>query len=267
MMTYAILAESFWSYYTSKLKMHSHTLRTIHAQMKQKMEGAIEQKDFRGGDYLESRAKIGGKISDNIYGVADLLCFLNKSIFNIETHVEGLDILYCSDFQSLNAPLAKANIKKVLLNIISPFLKELNSRKIFFNISIDDDYAADNKVAINYKFFSLALYNFLDNAVKYVKEDSVIRVSFKRESDSEFEVEFDMISCKMDKDELDRIFDYGYSGRHSDSVGDGIGMFNMKSFLKATGMNVYVRPIYAESENINGREFVRNIFKISESLR
>ena len=262
MKMYANLAEIFWAYYIEKLKMQSHTLRTIHGQMKQKIEGVAEKKNFRGIDYAESKLKISHIISEDISGTADTLCYLNKRVSNLEAHIEGVDLMCFSDILSYNVPFKKVNVKKVLLNILSPFLKDLNDKKIFLNICIDDQYAESNKISLNYKFLNLALYNFFDNVIKYAKNDSYVKVIFQSKNKGEFEIDFEMISCKIDKDELDKIFDCGYSGRHACGSGDGIGMFYVKNFLKITKMDIFVTPVYSETEEISEITYTKNIFKI-----
>jgi|GEM_PF-2244020 len=257
---HAMLVHNFSEYYFSKIRVHSHTLRTIQGKMKQKIDGLAAKKDFQGKDYSESKKNIIKKVELNIEKTADTICFLNKRVAEIDAHIGGFDVLYMGDEQDINAE--SVNIKKVLLNIIAPFLGDFEKQGVSINFAIKDDYADANKISLDYKMFNLALCNFFDNAIKYSKPYSEINITFLKK-DHSFIVEVSMMSLRMDQDELDLIFDEGYSGKYASyDAGDGIGMSVMKKALNLTNMKIKIEPNYSESEIIGGRKYVRNIFKI-----
>ena len=229
--------------------------------MKQKIDGLASKSDFHGKDYNESKNNVVKKIESNIDKTADTICYLNKRVVEIDAHIEGFDVLYLGDEQDVN--LDSVNIKKVILSIIAPFLSDFSKKGVNINFLIKDDYANSNRINLDYKMFNLALCNFFDNAVKYSKPYTDIDINFLKNKNS-FEIEISMISLRIDNDELDLIFDEGYSGRHaSHDSGDGIGMSVIKKALKLTNMKIEIIPNYGESEIVNNQKFIRNIFKIT----
>lgn len=260
MKIYAILSRDFFEYYFSKIRVHSHTLRSIQGKMKQKIDGLASKKDFHGKDYAESKDNIVKKINLNIDKTADTICYLNKRVTEIDAHIEGFDVLYLGDEQDVN--LVEVNIKKVLLSIYAPFLSDFSKNGVEVNFMIKDDYADINRVKLDYKMFNLALCNFFDNAIKYSKPYTPIKITFIK-NDNSFVLETTMMSLRIDENERDLIFDEGYSGRHAThDAGDGIGMSVMRKALNLTKMGIEIVSDYSESDTVGDRKYVRNIFRI-----
>ena len=90
------------------------------------------------------------------------------------------------------------------------------------------------------------------------------KLSFLK-NDNPFVLKVSMMSLRIDQDELDLIFDEGYSGRHAaHDAGDGVGMSVMRKALALTKMKIEIDPNYSESETLNKQKFIRNVFIISE---
>lgn len=257
---YANLSSELLDYYLGKIKVHSHTLRSIQGKMKQKIDGLASKDDFRAENYAESKQKIGSKISTDIDKSADTLCFLNKRIAEIDAHINGFDVLYMDDDHEIN--LQDVNLKKVLLNILAPFLGELSKMNINVEVAIKDDYADAQHITLDYKMFNLAMTNFFDNMVKYAKPNESIRIEFAKESDK-FSITVSMMSRRIDDDELSKIFEEGFSGRHAQSdAGDGIGMSVVQKALKLTNMKIDIQSNNSAGYVSEGHAYARNIFKI-----
>lgn len=252
---YAVMSASFFEYYHSKIQAHSHTLRSIQGKMKQKIDGLASKKDFQGENYNESKEKIRQKIEENLDKAADTICHLNKRVAEIDAHIEGFDVLYMGNERS--TVFQQVNIKKVLLNIIAPFLTEFKQKRVDVNVEIKDEYAEANNIPLDYKLFNLALCNFLDNAVKYSKHGSAISFRFQKNGNT-FCIEVTMESTKIDEDEVELLFDEGYSGRHATKLaGDGIGMSVIRKALKLNNMELQCLPG-------KGMDYATNEFKIQK---
>lgn len=258
--THAILAKQLLDYYFGKIRVHSHTLRSIQGKMKQKIEGLATKDDFRAGSYAESKEKIGKKVSENIDKTADTICFLNKRVMEIDSHINGFDVLYMGDEQETS--FQQVNIKKVLLSILAPFLEEFSKKNINVEVAIKDDYADINRIDLDYKMFSLAMANFFDNAVKYAKHGDPINITFTKSNGGSL-LEISMMSRRIEENELTKIFDEGYSGTHAQrDAGDGVGMSITDKALKLTRMQMIITPNYSEAYTSQGNQYTRNIFKI-----
>lgn len=257
---HATLAKQLLDYYFGKIRVHSHTLRSIQGKMKQKIDGLATKDDFRAESYAESKEKIGKKISDNIDKTADTICFLNKRVMEIDSHINGFDVLYMGNEQETS--FQEVNIKKVLLSILAPFLNELSNKNINMEVAIKDDYADSNRINLDYKMFSLAMANFFDNSVKYAKQHEPIKITFLKYGEACI-LEVSMISRRIEESELMQVFDEGYSGIHAQrDAGDGIGMSITDKALKLTRMKINITPNYSESYTSEGNQYTRNIFEI-----
>ena len=78
---YENIVPPLFDYYLEKIRVHSHTLRSIQGKMKQKIDGLASKKDFRAKNYKKSKEKIGVLINKNIDRAADIFCQLNKRIY------------------------------------------------------------------------------------------------------------------------------------------------------------------------------------------
>ncbi len=261
---YLSASKMFLPYYIDKIKAHSHTLRTLQGQMKSKLEGFATPKNFRASKFKEQKGKISKIISENMHGAAELICYLNKRIGEIEAHIEGFDLLYIDDFIK-DIKTKQVNIKKVLQNIIAPFLDDFTAKGVRVSFYIKDDYAENNNIFLNYKMFNLALFHFFDNAVKYIKNYSVLDVYFEVIEDIP-QIKFKMMSCRIEKEEIDKICNDGYSGINitPSDAGSGIGMFVMQKSLESMGMSISVEPNYACSENDDIYQYIENTFIIKK---
>jgi signal transduction histidine kinase len=258
--THAVLAKQLLDYYLGKIRVHSHTLRSIQGKMKQKIEGLATKDDFRAESYAESKEKVGKKVSENIDKTADTICFLNKRVMEIDSHINGFDVLYMGDEQETS--FQQVNIKKVLLSILAPFLDEFSKKSINMEVAIKDDYADTNRIDLDYKMFSLAMANFFDNAVKYAKHGDPIKITFIKNNEGSL-LEISMMSRRIEENELIKIFDEGYSGIHAQrDAGDGVGMSITDKALKLTRMKMIITSNYSEAYTSQGNQYTRNIFKI-----
>jgi len=181
----------------------------------------------------------------------------------MKNQIDGFNLLYANTNLALKREdFNPVNIKKVLLSIATPFLDQLRESRVRLEIdSITDQYAQENKINLNYKFFNLALYNFFDNIAKYIKEDSDLKITFNKEKEN-FLILFEMVSIHIEDHEWDLIFEDGYSGKHAfGKSGNGIGMFYTKKALNIIGFDIHVDKVVGTyiSEDI---KYSTNTFKI-----
>lgn len=255
---YGEMAESFLEFYLHRIRAHSHTLRSIQGKMKQKIDSLARKEDFRGQDYSESKKKISAIIVNNIEKTADIICYLNKRVSEIDVHIEGFDVLYMGD--EVEIKMERHDLKKVLQNIIAPSLKDLKKINVDVNFHIKDDYSSENKIPINYKLMNLAFVNFFDNAIKYSKPGSKIDINFEK-NEVGFIFDVSMMSLRIEHDELCKIFEDGCVGKYAtEEAGDGIGMHVIKKSLGMINIEIRAEPNYAVTENYNNKQYVKNKF-------
>lgn len=119
-------------------------------------------------------------------------------------------------------------IHKVIILTLNPFWLDLVEEKV--SIIIQSTY---EKVNIDYKSVSVALSHLFDNAAKYIMPHSELNIWFQSSSDF-VSIYFDMISLKVEENEIEQIFSESNSGKwaiDADLNGDGIGMFFIKKLI------------------------------------
>ena len=142
-----------------------------------------------------------------------------KSEFSIYRKLDRSD----AEIEFKNHP-----IQKVLMNVLHTFFVDFTNNNIFVEV---DNYYGD--VRIDYETIQVAIYHLIENASKYTKPETNILIQFK-DYDDEVEVSFMMTSLFVEHDEVEKIFEEGYSGkaaRQSKQSGDGIGMWRINQML------------------------------------
>lgn len=77
--------------------------------------------------------------------------------------------------------------------------------------------------------FELVPFVILDNAVKYSPQDRPVNVSFEEMAGQHVRVTVSSFGPYVEPDEIPRIFEKGYRGRHARSTaGDGLGLYLTK---------------------------------------
>jgi signal transduction histidine kinase len=140
-------------------------------------------------------------------------------------------------FRKLNEPapkisLAQHSIHRVVLNVANYFFQDFYEQQIRLNIE-----STDIKVRLDYESMQVALYHLLDNASKYAKGGSTIRVAFSS-TQTAFTVSFEMTSLYLAPEERSRVLQEGFSGSQAHRMGragEGIGMGIVNELMRLIG--------------------------------
>lgn len=159
----------------------------------------------------------------------------------------------------------KHNIKTVILNVYHSFDMEFREKRINLNISNEEIY-----LFFDFDTIRVALYHMFSNAIKYMKGDSDLNISFSTsQADSSVEVIFDMRSLFVLPEERDKIFKENYSGKQAVEHklnGSGLGLGYIKKALKINDGTFYI--IFGEKGiRYKGLDYADNQFVFSFSLQ
>lgn len=150
--------------------------------------------------------------------------------------------------------LSSHPIKKVILNILHTFFVDFTSNEIYVSVA---EY--NGRVKIDYESIQVALYHLIENASKYTMPNSNIEISFS-EIGNKVNISFKMRSLHISIDELEKIFEEGYSGKaacNSQLNGDGIGMWQINQMVKLNNGEVSIK-CGQETLKINGIPYADN---------
>lgn len=245
---YKIAALDVWRYHKTQIDSYSHTITTIQGQIRQKIEGFANDDKFYGDSYSDSIESISEHIKSDIMSAADLICYTHKRINDLRAHLLGVEVVHAGEHYKVN--FDKVSLKRALLNQCTPFLCQFEEKSVNLRYFFDEKYEID----VDKNMFSLIMYNFFSNAVKYTKPNSELRFQYKQGC-----LDISMISLKIEKSEIGEIFNEGVRGKHSlETSGKGVGLFVLKKALELMGKdNMYIDPEYSRGDN----EYVENHFK------
>ncbi len=251
---YKVISLGVWEHHKSQLNAHKHTLETIQGQIRQKIDTFADSQKFYGDTYSDSVDNISALIEVDKRSASDVICYIHKRIIDMRAHLLGVEIIHSNGLYEIKPSLV--SLKRAILNQCTPFINELEENKVKLKFYFDDDC----EIEIDKNIFSLIMYNFFSNAVKYTKFDSELRLNYSEEERS---LDISMISLKMDRDELNDLRREGARGKHTKNIpGNGIGLFVISRALELMGKTpMYISPAYEKSISYNGNNYVENHFK------
>ncbi|HFC11181.1 MAG TPA: HAMP domain-containing histidine kinase [Candidatus Kaiserbacteria bacterium] len=237
-----------------QISAHAHVLNTLQGQIRQKIQGFAEDSKFYGDSYSESMSKIVKIIEDNKENAADLICYIQKRVIDMRAHLLGTEVIYLGGQYEIKP--VSVSLKRAILNQCTPFINELENNKVKIRFFFEDDC----KVLIDKNMFSLIMYNFFSNAVKYTKSDSEIRLNYSSDAKS---LDISMISLKMEKSEIVSLSNNGVRGIHAHNIsGKGIGLFVIQQALKLMDKNpMYISPNHQNNYSENNCVYNENHFQ------
>ena len=254
--TYGEISLDVWKYHRIQLDAYAHTLTTIQGQIRQRIEGFANDEVFYADTYMESVSGMSDYLKKNLESAADLICYTHKRITDMRAHLLGVEIVH-ADVNCEIKP-TRVSLKRAILNQCSPFLDELEKNSVKLRFFFSDDC----EVEVDKNMFSLVMYNFFSNAVKYTKQDSEIRLNYSADRNS---LDVSMISLKMEKDEIESLSDETVRGKHAkDFPGKGIGLFVLQRALELMNKpRMYISPNYMVNLSIDGNLYNENHFTFS----
>src|SRR5690606_5725949 len=241
---------------SQKTRRLKHNLINHNTGNLQELYRVFSQENFKNGsnhlDVIQSVISSNPRKS----AYAFLRVLKNSNLMKAE-----FDVYEMLDQENPILNLAEHPIHKILTLTINPFWLDLIEKKI--NINIQEFYG---KIQIDYKTMSVALSHVFDNATKYIISGSDFKITF--EDTNEFiKIVFDMISLKINPEEIQNIFRENVSGRFAAEnglSGDGIGMFITKKLVELNNgtVNFQVNVNPHLNRTLDGLPYENNVLEI-----
>ena len=157
------------------------------------------------------------------------------------------------DRQKATLRLQEIDANKAIANIVSTFKLKVES----YGGHIETDLAAMNAlVEVDEMHFTNIIFNLLDNAVKYRREDEPLRlkVSSSDISNNRLEIRIADNGIGIKREDLKKIFEKFYrvsTGNRHDVKGFGLGLAYVHKMVRELGGDIRV-----ESEFGSGSTFI-----------
>ncbi len=232
-----------------------HNLTSINAHNIQEIYDIVPQEILTAN--LSNQIKhIEKEIKKNPRKAA--LMFLRIAKHNIHMKSE-FSIYKKLDRSNPTLDIRRHPIRKVLLNVLHTFFIDFSDKNV--NVIVNE---YSGYIKFDYETIQVAFYHFLDNAAKYTKPNSELKISFFEEKE-DLRIVFEMISLSIEDDELEKIFTEGYSGKNANRTqknGEGIGLWRIIQMFNLNNAKLIIERDH-KIENVMGFDFSKNKFTMT----
>lgn len=243
---------------TQRTKRLKHNLITHNTMILQEIFNLIPQ-DVIADKISNQLQYVSSVISANSRSVSQALIRILKNASLSKAEFDVHEVLERSDVPALE--FDSHRMHKLLKLAFSSFWLDFLEKKI--NIQMNECFL---NVRIDYKTISAVLCHLLDNATKYTLGNTDLHIHISLENNFVM-TEFDMISLKIDDDEVTRIFQEQYSGRYAKKLGlegQGIGMYIVGKFIKLNNGRIEIQRncVPRNARSINDISYEQNRFRL-----
>ena len=242
----------------SNFRRFKHNLITHHTNIHQELEAAFPITNSNTHGALDQIDFIIKKIEKNPQKSAVSILKVIKSSNLMKAEFDVYDML-----SSNNPSIEFYNHSphKLILLVISPFWLEFVEKGIKINIKECKQF-----VYVDYKSISVVINNILENASKYILPNSNLYITFDN-SNKYIDINFEMVSLKIEQSELYSIQEEGISGtlaKKLNLAGNGIGLGISNKLLQLNKGQLIIKINTDTQKNVNnkGIPFEKNIFTI-----
>jgi len=211
-----------------------HNLVSINAHNIQEIYNIIPQNEL-SNSIRDKKKFIRNKINSNLDKTAIALLKIMKNNNAIKSEFSVYKKLFEKNPQ-LN--FKNHNIHRVLMNIFYSFFPDFTDKNIYVDVK-----PSQLKAFFDYESIHVAFFHILENATKYIQPNSNFNIFFEDLLD-EVKIIFSMNSLIIESEEIDLIFNEGYSGnlaKKLDKDGHGIGMSRVRRIIELNNGNIQVQ--------------------------
>ncbi len=246
-------------------KANAHTRRLVHsldslsAHNIQEIYNLIPESELRNQQKEDRKQFIQNEVKKQIKRV-------HKTILNLIKMNEAMKMEFAmfnrlTEGVSQKSDRQRHKIYQAFMSVAHTFFQDFADRDIFLNIG-----DSEIEVVMDYELFQVAVYQILDNATKYARKSSNIDVVFIR-NENNVHIDIYMSSLLIEADEVDKVTQDGFCGRHAKQAGKngkGIGMFMVRKAMNLNEGQMIIKANVSASESIrfNDKEYNDNKFTL-----
>ncbi|MBU2509752.1 HAMP domain-containing protein [bacterium] len=186
---------------------------------------------------------INGSLTENPEESERFLKIINKHVDRLNTIIE--DLLSLARIEKLDEKLELRFEEKNIQPVIETAIQLIQSKADEKNIDLDLECNTTQQVKIDTTLLEQALFNLLDNAIKYSSENSKIRIKADA-NDTEIAVSIEDEGSGIHKKHIPRLFERFYradKARSRELGGTGLGLAIVKHIIQLHSGRVTVSSI------------------------
>jgi signal transduction histidine kinase len=179
-----------------------------------------------------------------------------KAAVAIKTEIAVYERLYR---QQGRLEIKKHSLHRVVMNAVYKFFPDFTEEGILLSVP-----RTEEMVMVDYDCAAIVLYHLLDNARKYAHPGKEILVIFRVNGDW-VETVLDMVSAKIENEEVEKIYEEGYTGINAKRLergGTGYGMAVVRELVARASMQFRIERDVNRTERLVRGDvpYVRNRF-------
>jgi len=231
-----------------------HNLKSINAHCIQVLYNCIPQ-DVMMKNYQKALDTVRNTIIKDPTSASKAMLRIAKNNMSLKAEISVYEKLLKNE-----AKLKPrfTNLRDVVMIVLYMFFTDFTEKNVY--VEVENYY---EKAYFDFESVQVAIYHIVENAAKYVKPGSLIRVKFNSDENG-YSVIFEMESIYVYPDERSNICQEGYSGiiaKEIEKAGNGIGMSRIEKLLKLNGIT-FEASFGNEYEIIDSVKYANNTFKL-----
>lgn len=211
----------------------------------------IDENTFKIRGYKNIVEKVKSVILDNPNKSAEIFLMILRYSKQIIAEIDTYELL-ANKYIKLEI---EHPIHSVVLKTLFCYMQSLESNNVRIKVN-----ESNMKIKFDYKSVTVVLHNIFHNILKYILPNSCLDISFI-EVGKNISVIFEMISLKVESDELKKIFDSGFSGRWAKVIkenGTGLGLYICKRLLMLNNASIKFECVESNVAKLNDVPYSRN---------
>ena len=165
-----------------------------------------------------------------------IMLFETERLTKLTSNILTLNEL---DPKSVRLDISTFDLNSIIRHTVETFEGTCKKKSIKFNITYANSV---QNVKADKGRIQQVIYNLIDNAIKFSKENSYIYITV-REKGEKAQISIKDTGCGISKEDIDKIWDRFYksdSSRGRDKKGSGLGLSITKEVIQAHGENIDV---------------------------
>ena len=165
-----------------------------------------------------------------------IMLFETERLTKLTSNILTLNEL---DPKSVRLDISTCDLNSIIRHTVETFEGTCKKKGIKFNITYANSV---QNVKADKGRIQQVIYNLIDNAIKFSKENSYIYITVK-EKGEKAQISIKDTGCGIAKEDIDKIWDRFYksdSSRGRDKKGSGLGLSITKEVIQAHGENIDV---------------------------
>ena len=186
-----------------------HNLITLNAQTIQAIYRVVPQKCFGQKNREALMRIVSGKLAHSMEQTTSLIVDILKTVNLEKTEFS----VYAKLFDGEPVRRRSYPIHRIFMLVMNTYWDALKDKRVAVSIG-----GCKDRVMVDYDTIAASLVHLLDNATKYVCPGTKLIISFRGSLET-VNLIMDMVSLRIQHDEINNIFYEGYSGREPKKIG------------------------------------------------